>query len=223
MINYNKKILPSILSFDLTNINSEISKLKKLYIDIIHYDFVDINYAPTPTPFLDEYVDILIQNNFNLNVHIMTKTPHEIAQRFLQHKINSLIFQYEVLGKSECIKLINNIKSNNVQAGIAIRPHDNNFFDLLQYCDFVLLMTVVPGKGGQKFIDDSIETIYKTYEYIKANNLSCKIIVDGGINLETIDNIIEYADWFVSGSGFMNVSGDKQLLFLKKVKEYKNG
>ena len=223
MKNNLKTIQPSILSFDLNKINDELQKMIKLHVKEIHYDFVSSDYAPTPTSFVDEYIEIINKHNFNINVHIMSKDVYKFIDRFLNHRISSLCFQYEVVSTQEVIDILTSIKKKNIRAGIAIRPNDINFFDLLKYCDFVLLMTVVPGKGGQKFMLESIDYIKQTYQYIKNNKLDCSIVIDGGINLDTIDNIIDYGNSFVSGTGFVKIPFEDQQKFLKKIRGEQNG
>ncbi len=214
---FNKKLEPSLLAFDFNNINEQLLEYQKLGIDTIHYDIIDRNYANTEQPYYLEYIFPILEKRFNINVHVMAKDPSKFINDLLFiNKISTLTFQYETISKEKALNLLSLIASSGIQQGIAIKPFakPEEYLDLLPKCKVITFMTVEPGKGGQPLLMDAIKNLKFLYDYRQKHNLSYIIEVDGGINKDTIENVLNYADYFISGTGFVKADINEKKLFL---------
>ncbi len=207
------KILePSLLSFDLKNMQSNLFEVKQLGISQIHYDVMDNKFVPN-TAFDTEWLDLLHQNGFDISIHFMVEQPREWIKRFISFKgIKAITFHPEPINKKETLDLLKFIKDNKILAGIALKP-DTNIFeyqDVLKECDLVTVMGVQPGFGGQKFMPITIDNL-KIFAEIK-NKLNPKLIIqlDGGVNFDVLKQTYHHVDWFVSGSFLMKYNGNKK-------------
>ena len=211
-----KKLEPSLLAFDLNKFNQTLEEFKQLNIDYIHYDFISYDYVQTESGYIDEYVEKILKMNFKINVHIMSKNPKHYVDIFKKYMVNAITFQHEVLNLDDAISLINYIKDANIKAGIAIKPSTDakEYNELLLISDLVTVMSVEPGKGGQPFMEESLSNLKYVYDFRKKFNLNYQIEVDGGINISTIDRVWKYADFFVSGSGFLSLNNEQKKEFL---------
>jgi ribulose-phosphate 3-epimerase len=195
------------------NLKENISKLTKSDIDYLHLDIMDGKFVKNSTYTIDEIKNI-INYDKKLDIHLMVSDVKKYIDDFKCLNPYFITFHYEA--SCDIMSLINYIKSLNIKVGIAINPNtDVSVIDAyLPYIDLVLIMSVAPGEGGQKFIESSINKIkYLKDERIK-NNYNYLISVDGGINDETIKKV--KSDIAVSGSYITN--GD---IFenVKKLKE----
>ena len=164
-----------------------------------------------------EYCDYLNNvTNIPLDVHLMVSDVRKYIDMFLPYNPNIITIHYEsVDNKEKLIQLIDYIKSNNCKAGISVKPNTDvsEIFDLLNKVHLVLVMTVEPGKGGQKLIDSTLEKISELADYIKRNNLDVIIEADGGINLENVDLVKEAGcEIIVSGTGILNMDDVKKTI-----------
>ncbi len=213
----NKKLEPSLLAFDFPNINEQLLEYQKIGIDTIHYDIIDPNYAQTKQPYYLEHIFPILEKGFYVNVHVMAKDPSKfINDLLLINKISTLTFQYETINKEKTIQLLNLISNAGIKQGIAIKPFakPDEYLDFLSKCKIITFMTVEPGKGGQAFLNEAVENLKFLFEYRQKHNLSYIIEVDGGINLNTIEKVIDYADYFISGTGFVKANINERELFL---------
>ena len=194
------KVSASVLAFDLQNVNSEIKKLEKAYVDYIHIDVMDGKFVPNTTPMNPNFVSN-IKSNIPLDVHLMVENPQDVVEDFVNAGADMITFHVEAVKDTK--KVIKQIKSLNVLAGLAFRPNTNAevIYPFLSVADFVLVMTVMPGFAGQAFMQDAASNISKIKDYIKAKNLDVLVSVDGGINGDTKDICIQNgADILVSGT-----------------------
>lgn len=168
-----------------------ISDLHNTNLDFLHVDVMDGKFVSGVSEFLE-------LNGFKLDVHLMVKDVISYVDLYASLKPFYITFHYEC--GCDIIATINYIKSLNIKVGLAINPStDVELIEpYLELLDLVLVMSVVPGAGGQKFIDKSIEKI----KYLKNLNGSYLISVDGGIN-DTNVNLID-ADIIVAGSFITN-------------------
>ncbi len=184
-------VSPSILSADFANLEQDIKKVEANGADWIHVDVMDGHFVPNITIGIPVVKSIKKVTQLPLDVHLMIDNPEKYVEDFATSGADIITFHYEAIKnnypenyKEKIIELINKIKSMNVKAGISIKPKTspNEILEFLPILDLVLVMTVEPGFGGQKFMPNCANKI-PTIKENRSNNLI--IQVDGGINDET--------------------------------------
>lgn len=184
-------IAPSILSADFGKLNEEIDELNKTNCDYIHIDVMDGHFVPNLTFGKCVIEAVAKRSKKPLDIHLMVKNIDFFVDMIIELKPYSLSFHIEE--EKHINKMIHKIKDNNTKAGIALNPHtsQDSLEYILRYIDFVLLMSVNPGFGGQNFISSTLEKAIRLKEMIEHNNLDCKISMDGGINNQNINMLKE--------------------------------
>jgi len=209
-----RNISPSILSADFSIIKDQLESVKKSGATRVHLDVMDGNFVPNLTfgPMIIKSIDKL--TDLHLETHLMIKNPHKYIKDYISAGSDTLIFHYEA--SKNIKKDIETIKENDVLAGIAINP-DTNYKNLIKYLDildYILVMSVFPGFGGQKFIEKTLLTIKELSPLKRDKNFT--IGVDGGVNLKTIDKVYNAgADITIVGSalfGAKNINKQFELL-----------
>ena len=203
------KISASFLSIK-DNIKENIVKLTNNDIDYLHLDIMDGKFvANIPWNILE--IKNLINYHKPLDVHLMVKDVNKYIDDFKQLHPTYITVHYEVL--DDVMAVINYIKKSNIKVGLSIKPNTDIslIIPYLKYIDLVLIMSVEPGLGGQKFIINSVDKIKKLKE-LKGDFL---IEVDGGINDSTI-NLVKDADIVVVGSYITSGNYEERI---KKLKE----
>ena len=181
-------ISPSVLGATPLNVEKEIKKFKEAGIKWIHFDVMDGKFVKNvsfETPFLKEVCDKV---DLVKDVHIMINDPLNRVEEYANCGANYLTFHYEACkDDSEVQEVINKIHALKMKAGISIKPNTSieKVYPFLKDLDLVLIMSVEPGYGGQRFIDHSIEKIAFLRNEIDKNQYSTLISVDGGINDRT--------------------------------------
>lgn len=192
-------IAPSILSSDFANLQSEVEKLEINGADWIHVDVMDGHFVPNITIGAPVVKALKKVCSLPLDVHLMIDNPEKYIKDFALAGSDYITFHYEA-AKDKAKEIINLIKSYNIKAGISIKPKTTvqEIISYLDIVDLVLIMTVEPGFGGQKFMTDCALKIKELKQYIKNYTI---IEVDGGINPETAEICAEYgARAFVAGN-----------------------
>jgi len=197
-------ISASLLSADFTNLNNEISKVINGGVDRIHIDIMDGHFVDNLAIGIPEIICIRKKYpNLYLDCHLMVKDPKKWIDKLINIGVNSITYHIEtIINKEDHLNIINKIKNENISVGIAIKPETNIslnhiLLDLIRELNLVLIMTVNPGFGGQKFM---IETLSKV-ELIREKYKDIDIQVDGGLNNYTSKLAIKAgANNIVSGS-----------------------
>ena len=189
----------SILDCDFNNLNSEIEKVNNTNINYIHIDIMDGVFVDRNTKKLFDLDKISNLTDKNLDIHLMIENPLDSIDEYIN--INPYLISFHIENNDKILKCINKIKSKGINVGIAINPNTNlNLLKpYLKDIDLVLVMSVFPGKGGQKLIDSTYERIQKL-NYLK-DGYDIKISVDGGVNNSNSKKLLELgSDILVSGS-----------------------
>ena len=192
-------ISPSILSADFANLERDIKKVEKAGADWLHIDVMDGHFVPNITIGVPVTASIKQVSSIPLDVHLMIENPEKYIEPFAKAGADIITFHYEAAKEntSDIIKLIHSFK---IKAGLSIKPKTSpeEILKYLPELDMVLIMTVEPGFGGQKFMPECAEKI----PVIK-NQAAEKLIiqVDGGINAETARVCTQYgANSLVAGN-----------------------
>ncbi|MBK7095779.1 MAG: ribulose-phosphate 3-epimerase [Saprospiraceae bacterium] len=194
-------IAPSILSADFSKLGSEIEMINKSEAQWIHVDIMDGMFVPNITfgPWIVRTLKKITDKV--LDVHLMVEKPDRFFEDFRNAGADILTVHYEAC--THLHRSIQKIKSLGMKAGVSVNPHIGvNFLeDIIPYVDLVLIMSVNPGFGGQKFIESSYSKIERLKELISIKNLSTLIEVDGGVSLENAVTLIgSGANVLVSGN-----------------------
>lgn len=213
-------VRPSLLSADFLHLDNDIKEMINLGITHCHFDVMDgsfvenISFGKTIFDAVKCYQDQIV-----FDVHLMTVDPLRQAENFVSYGAKEISFHYEALSLGDLIK-IREFKTKHpmIHLGLAFSPETQTkeILTILPLFDFVLVMSVVPGKGGQAFIGGSENKIKELVEYKNAHALCYHIGVDGGINDVTGPLCLEAgADFLVAGSYYFK-SADK-VLSLNKI------
>lgn len=213
-----KKICPSILSADFAKLEEEVKDAEKAGADIIHCDIMDGHFVPNISFGSKIVSDVNKITNLPLDVHLMIENSEYFIDEFYKAGADYISVHYE--NNFHLNRLINRIKSLGIKAGVVLNPATpvSMLTDIIQYADFILIMSVNPGFGGQKFISNSLNKIRELKKLITSNNYDCLIEVDGGVDTENIKEISDAgADMFVCGSSVFNSADRSETI--RKMKE----
>ena len=197
-----KKISASILSADFGRLAEQIQEAEAAGVDWIHVDVMDGHFVPNLTIGLPVLKAVRKITKLPLDVHLMISNPHLYIKEYIEAGADWLGGQVEAAWHLE--RLVQQIKELGAKATVVLNPATSlSTLDIiLSEVDMVLLMTVNPGYSGQKFIPATLPKIIKLREMIDYQELDVLLQVDGGVQLDTIDDLVAAGvDVFVSGSG----------------------
>lgn len=209
-------VSPSILSADFANLERDIKLVERNGADWIHVDVMDGHFVPNITIGIPVVKSIKKVTTLPLDVHLMIENPEKYIEDFANAGADILTFHYEAVKKENIKSLITKIKNLGAKAGLSIKPktQPEEILEFLPDLDLVLVMTVEPGFGGQKFMADCAEKI----KVIKPHATEHLFIqVDGGINEETGKTCTEYgANSLVAGSYIYKAENIKEAILSLK-------
>ncbi len=212
------KIAPSLLSADFTNLKDEIAQCEEGGADLLHLDIMDGHFVPNITfgPMILEHIRKI--TTLPISTHLMIAKPDEYIPQFAELGSDYISFHCEAVAHIH--RSLQLIRSFGKKAGVALNPLTpiEFAFEAAEFADFILLMTVNPGFGGQEFISNFFNRIDKLVNYFQKNSIyNIEIEVDGGIKIENAKTIAESgANILVSGSGIFNGNIIENL---KKIKQ----
>ena len=205
------KIAPSILSADFSDLGSAVKKLEKSGADLIHLDVMDGSFVAPITFGAQAVKNIRPLTSLPLDVHLMIEHPKSQIKFFAEAGADIITVHFEACKKisdSYLKETLELIKSFGIKCGAVVNPDVDveNIFPVFELCDMVLLMTVFPGYGGQKYIEEVTPKIAKAREYaLKTGRAEMDIEVDGGVTEENCKKIIAAgANVLVAGSTVFN-------------------
>lgn len=217
------KLSPSILSADFSNLKKELNDVETAGSQYIHMDVMDGVFVPNITFGAPVIEKLRAVSNMVFDVHLMIIEPIRYIKEFADAGADIITFHVEAC--KNCREVIEEIKKYGIKVAITLKPKTDikEIIPYLNLIDMVLVMTVEPGFGGQKFIQSSLAKIESLYEFKNENNLNFDIEVDGGVNLENVRSIINAgANVIVAGSSVFgkNSSAEKAKEFLDIFKEF---
>ena len=212
------EVSTSILTMEKGEETKTIFALETAKTDYFHIDVMDGKFVEKNTykKMMENSSYIKRISNLPLDVHLMVEDVKTAVDDFLAVEPNIITFHYEACkDSSEVLDIIKYIKENNCKVGLAIKPNTKleDIYEFLPYIHMCLVMTVEPGKGGQKLIPETVDKVRNLKKYIEDNNIEIDIEVDGGINLATVDTVKQAgANILVSGTAILMAKDYKVII-----------
>ncbi len=209
------KMSPSLLACDFLHLADEVKRAEAAGCDMLHCDVMDGVYVPNISFGFDIIKKIHSITSLPLDVHMMTAAPQKYIDVLHESGASSVTIHSDVLPKDELIAVLKYIRSLGMKSAVSLKPMypASDAFCFAEYCDMILVMTVEPGFGGQKFMPSMLPKIKEIREYLNINNPECEIEVDGGIGELTIaDSAKAGANVFVVGTASFKSDDMKKAL-----------
>lgn len=216
----NPLISPSMLSADFCHLAQDIQMVNESDADWFHLDIMDGVFVPNISYGMPLVKAIRSQAEKPLDVHLMIVQPERYVERFKEMGADILTVHWEAC--THLHRTIYQIKNADMLAGVALNPHTPvaGLEDVINDVDMVLIMSVNPGFGGQRFIERSLHRVAELKAMIKRNKSECLIEVDGGVDLSNAQALVDAgADVLVAGSAIFSKENPKEIISrLKNVK-----
>ena len=205
------KLAPSILSADFARLLEDVKKVEEAGCEYLHIDVMDGHFVPNITLGSNIVKSLRKDVNMVFDAHLMIENPDMYIKDFAEAGCDIIVVHQEAC--KHLHRTIQNIKSYNIKAGVALNPATpiETIKHVLKDVDMVLIMTVNPGFGGQSFIDSMIDKIRELKAIVDEQNLNIDIQVDGGIKPSNVADVVKAgANVIVAGSAIFNSSDIKE-------------
>jgi ribulose-phosphate 3-epimerase len=216
------KIAPSILSADFFKLGEELETAKKAEADWIHVDVMDGHFVPPITYGSKIVSDIKKHGNYFCDVHLMVTNPQDQIPIFIKAGSDLINFHFEAAPHGD--RLVNQIKEAGILAGVTINPATSveSIKHYLPIVDLILIMSVNPGFGGQKFIPYTLDKVRQLDELRKKNGYKFVIEIDGGVGAANVEEVLKAGvDVVVSGSSFFDADFEAKKKLVKMIHDFK--
>lgn len=204
-------IAPSILSADFSRLGEEIDAVTRGGATVLHVDVMDGHFVPNLTVGLPVVKSLARITKLPIDTHLMISEPGRYAQQFVE--AGAKMVSIHVEADAHIHRTLTSIKAAGAQAGVVLNPATSidSLEEALPFADYVLVMSVNPGFGGQQFIGTSIDKVRRLRKRIDERGLDTRIEIDGGIDLENIGAVVAAgAEIIVAGSAIFGASDPEQ-------------
>lgn len=214
----NRLIAPSLLSADFGNLQRDIEMLNRSQADWFHVDVMDGRFVPNISFGFPVMKTVREHAKKFVDVHLMIVEPEKYVEEFINQGADLVSVHYEAC--THLHRTVNLIQDRGAKAGVVLNPATPVLMleDIISEVDLVLLMSVNPGFGGQKFIENTYKKISETKDLILSNNSTALIQVDGGVNVDNAAKLFDAgADVLVAGNAVFSSENPEKTIELLKI------